>query len=217
MSLFTCKHNVHVAPCFGVLQPCYVLSLTCWSRTGESLPVEFRRGDVCKLGSSVVRGETEGTVESTGTHTFFGKTASMLQSVDNAAGSLQVLLMRIMVILVSLSLALCAIVLVYLIIRGREQNSLRPEMSQRSDDKIIKESLSFVIVLLVASIPLAIEIVTTTTLALGSKALSAKGAIVTRLSSIEDLAGMDMLCSDKTGIVSKNFFATSFTHACLVY
>lgn len=178
--------------------------------------MEFRRGDVCKLGSSVVRGETEGTVESTGTHTFFGKTASMLQSVDNAAGSLQVLLMRIMVILVSLSLALCAIVLVYLIIRGREQNSLRPEMSQRSDDKIIKESLSFVIVLLVASIPLAIEIVTTTTLALGSKALSAKGAIVTRLSSIEDLAGMDMLCSDKTGIVSKNFFATSFTHACLV-
>jgi len=72
--------------------------------TGESLPFKFRRGDVCKLGSNVMRGKTEGTVETTGSHTLFGKTVQMLQSVGNKAGSLQILLLRIMLILVSLSL-----------------------------------------------------------------------------------------------------------------
>ena len=172
--------------------------------TGESLPVEFHRGEVCKLGSNVVRGETEGTVESTGSNTFFGKTAKMLQSVTNTAGSLQRLLLRIMVILVSLSMTLCTIALAFLVAEGRKSNALRPEKHQRHDEEIVKESLSFAVVLLVASIPLAIEIVTTTTLALGSKSLSAKGAIVTRLGSIEEMAGMDCLCSDKTGTLTLN-------------
>jgi H+-transporting ATPase len=59
-------------------------------------------------------------------------------------------------------------------------------------------------VLLVASIPIAIEIVCTTTLALGSRTLSQEGAIVTRLASIEEMAGMNMLCSDKTGTLTLN-------------
>jgi H+-transporting ATPase len=65
-------------------------------------------------------------------------------------------------------------------------------------------ALSFTVVLMVASIPLAIEIVTTTTLALGSKELSHHGAIVTRLAAIEDMAGMSILCSDKTGTLTLN-------------
>ena len=68
----------------------------------------------------------------------------------------------------------------------------------------MQESLSFAVVVLVASIPLAMEIVTTTTLAMGSRALSKEGAIVTRLASIEAMAGMDMLCSDKTGTLTLN-------------
>jgi len=172
--------------------------------TGESLPVKFKRGDVAKLGSNVVRGETEGTVETTGPNTVFGKTAQMLQAVTNEGGSLQILLMRIMLILVSLSLTLCIIALVYLIVEGRKANLLRPELHRKADHEIVKESLSFAVVVLVASIPLAIEIVTTTTLALGSKELSAKGAIVTRLGAIEEMAGMDMLCSDKTGTLTLN-------------
>jgi len=68
----------------------------------------------------------------------------------------------------------------------------------------VKEALSFTIVLLVASIPLAIEIVTTTTLAIGSKNLTKHGAIVAKLSAIEDLAGMSILCSDKTGTLTLN-------------
>ena len=66
------------------------------------------------------------------------------------------------------------------------------------------EALSFVVVLMVAAIPMAMEIVTTTTLALGSKELSKKGAIVTRLAAIEDMAGMAILCSDKTGTLTLN-------------
>ena len=66
------------------------------------------------------------------------------------------------------------------------------------------EALAFVVVLMVAAIPMAMEIVTTTTLALGSKELTKHGAIVTRLAAIEDMAGMAILCSDKTGTLTLN-------------
>src|ERR1700739_303560 len=92
-----------------------------------------------------------------------------------------------MIVLVVLSTILCSTVFIYLI--------------QSNDVEI---SLSFTVVLMVASIPLAIEIVTTTTLALGSKELSHHGAIVTRLAAIEDMAAMSILCSDKTGTLTMN-------------
>lgn len=85
-------------------------------------------------------------------------------------------------------LVLCSITFYYLISRGEE----------------IRMALSFTVVLLVASIPVAIEIVCTTTLALGSHQLSEQGAIVSRLPAIEDLAGMTILCSDKTGTLTMN-------------
>ena len=66
------------------------------------------------------------------------------------------------------------------------------------------QSIAFCVVLLVASIPIAMPVVSTSTMALGSRALSSEGAIVTRLASIEEVAGMDMLCSDKTGTLTKN-------------
>ena len=98
------------------------------------------------------------------------------------------ILIDIMIVLVCLSLTMCTIVFVYLLY----------------SDTTIETDLSFTVVLLVASIPLAIEIVTTTTLALGSKELSKHGAIVARLSAIEDMAGMAILCSDKTGTLTLN-------------
>merc|ERR1719162_388687 len=66
------------------------------------------------------------------------------------------------------------------------------------------EAIAFGVVLLVASIPIAMPVVSTTTMALGSRELSKKGAIVTRLAAIEEVAGMNMLCSDKTGTLTKN-------------
>eukprot|EP00401_Gymnodinium_catenatum_P003155 CAMPEP_0117607676 /NCGR_PEP_ID=MMETSP0784-20121206/80403_1 /TAXON_ID=39447 /ORGANISM="" /LENGTH=914 /DNA_ID=CAMNT_0005410901 /DNA_START=35 /DNA_END=2779 /DNA_ORIENTATION=- len=155
--------------------------------TGESLPVTMYKGSSCKMGSNVVRGEVEGTVEHTGSNTFFGKTASLLQG-DDELGNLAKVLLKIVIVLVILSFTFSGIVFGFLIGNGTD----------------LRESISFTVVLIVASIPVAIEIVCTTTLALGSKELSKHGAIVTRLASIEDMAGMTMLCSDKTGTLTMN-------------
>jgi H+-transporting ATPase len=154
--------------------------------TGESLAVSMFKGDAGKMGSTVVRGEVEGTVEYTGVSTYFGRTASLLQG-DNEPSNLQSMLMDIMIVLVVVSLTLCSVVYLHLV-----------------QITSVVEALSFTVVLVVASIPLAIEIVTTTTLAIGSKELSHHGAIVTRLSAIEDMAGMAILASDKTGTLTLN-------------
>jgi H+-transporting ATPase len=140
------------------------------------------------MGSTISRGEVEGTVEFTGKDTFFGKTATLLQG-DTGLGNLQRLLLKIMFVLIVVSLTLCITALIYLVV-ARNEN--------------FTHALSFTIVLLVASIPIAIEIVCTTTLALGSRQLSSYGAIVTRLQAIEEMAGMNMLCSDKTGTLTLN-------------
>jgi len=158
--------------------------------TGESLPVTMFKGDVAYMGSTVVRGEVEGTVEFTGQDTFYGKTATLIGDtmMKHELSHLQTILMTIMKVLVTLSLCLCTINFFYLYHQGME----------------VDDALGYTIVLLVASIPLAIEIVTTTTLAIGSKDLAKHGAIVTKLSAIEDLAGMSILCSDKTGTLTLN-------------
>ena len=155
--------------------------------TGESLPVTMYKGDKPLMGSTVVRGETEGTVEKIGADTFLGTTAALLESGGERFSNLQILIISLVSVLTVISLVLCIIVLAYL--------------STVTD---FVEALSFTIVLLVASIPMALEIVTTTTLALGSKELSHEGAIVARLAAIEDLAGMSILCSDKTGTLTMN-------------
>jgi H+-transporting ATPase len=117
---------------------CGLIEVDQSAMTGESLPVKFRRGDICKLGSTVVRGETEGTVESTGAHTFFGKTATMLQASGSEMGSLQVLLLRIMLILVALSLTLCITALIFLVVEGRKSNAKRTLIHQKDDAEIVK-------------------------------------------------------------------------------
>jgi H+-transporting ATPase len=100
---------------------------------------------------------------------------------------MQKMLVSIVSVLVVISTLLCVILLAYVA-------SVVP----------FAEALSFVVVVMVASVPMAIEIVTTTTLALGSKELTKHGAIVTRLAAIEDMAGMAILCSDKTGTLTLN-------------
>eukprot|EP00981_Chlorochromonas_danica_P004703 scaffold946_cov171-Ochromonas_danica.AAC.3 len=155
--------------------------------TGESLPVVMFQGSSVKMGSTVVRGEVEATVEFTGSNTFFGKTAALLGQT-NEMSNFQKLLVEIVVVLTVISVVLCVIVFIYLCVQTSN----------------VTDALGFTIVLLVASIPLAIEIVTTTTLAVGSKELSHHGAIVTRLAAIEDMAAMSILCSDKTGTLTMN-------------
>ena len=109
-----------------------------------------------------------------------------MQGTDEHS-NFQALLISIVMVLVVVSSVFCFIVFVYLCTRTS-----------------FTDALSFTVVLMVASIPIAIEIVTTTTLALGSKELSHDGAIVTRLAAIEDMASMSILCSDKTGTLTMN-------------
>lgn len=155
--------------------------------TGESLPVTLHEREMAKMGGTVVRGEIHATVVLTGKNTFFGKTASMLGN-SGGPSNLQKLLLKIIIILCIMAFILCLIAFIYLLLGGQS----------------LRDSASFAVVVIVASIPMAIEIVTTTTLAIGSKQMSRFGAIVSRLAAIDDLAGLNMLCSDKTGTLTKN-------------
>ena len=158
--------------------------------TGESLPVSMDHTHMPKMGSNVVRGEVDGTVQFTGMKTFFGKTAMMIGSVGNSLGNVHYILIRTVVVLTVVSLLLCVILFIY-IMAGRFRLDF-------------KRALEFTVVLLVVSVPLAVEIVVTTTLAMGSKQLSKHKVIVSQLSSIEMMAAVDMLCSDKTGTLTQN-------------
>merc|ERR1712159_231373 len=155
--------------------------------TGESLPVAMFPGAEAKMGSTVTRGEIEATVTATGSQTFFGKTADLVQGVDEL-GHFEKVLREITYILVAVGFFVCTLVFIYLLSIGVD----------------FWKVLAFNVVLLVASIPIALRVVCTTTLALGCHELAAEKAIVARLSSVEELAGMTILCSDKTGTLTLN-------------
>jgi len=157
--------------------------------TGESLPATLHEREMAKMGGTVARGETHATVVLTGKDTFFGKTAAMLGD-SNESSNLQKLLIKIIVVLCILAFVLVLTAFIYLLTKKNSPG--------------VRDSASFAVVVIVASIPMAVEIVTTTTLAIGSKTLSKQGAIVSRLAAIDDLAGLNMLCSDKTGTLTKN-------------
>jgi len=155
--------------------------------TGESLPVTFHAGETAKMGSTVSRGEAEAVVTATGADTFFGKTATMIKSVDEM-GHFQKILLRITFFLLCISVLLVSICMIYMMAKGES----------------FLDALAFGVVLLVASIPIAMQVVCTATMALGSSKLAEQKAIVSRLASIEELASMNMLCSDKTGTMTLN-------------
>lgn len=153
--------------------------------TGESLPAKIDVGDYAKMGSTVSTGECDAVVTGTGDQTFFGKTAKLIVSVEEV-GHFEKILYKITAALLGLSLLLTGIIMGVLI----------------STNVNFLEVLAICVVLLVASIPIAMNVVCTSTMAIGSRKLAGGGAIVTRLGSIEELAGMDMLCSDKTGTLT---------------
>jgi H+-transporting ATPase len=141
------------------------------------------------MGSAIKRGETRCVVVATGKNTFFGKAAEMINQVVHI-GRFQKILNKITLIL----LVLCTIFSVGIFIKLVVQQGWGQ----------IMQILSVVVVIFVASIPVAIEVVCTSTLAVGSRRLAQKKVIVARLSAIEELAGMTILCSDKTGTLTLN-------------
>jgi H+-transporting ATPase len=140
------------------------------------------------MGSAIKRGESKAVVVATGANTFFGKAAALIGSVQHTS-RFQVILFRLTLTLLVLCLVIAGIIFVKL------------EINQ--PDTVVK-NISTVVVILVASIPIAIEVICTSTLAVGSRRLAQKRIIVARLSAIEELAGMNILCSDKTGTLTLN-------------
>eukprot|EP00929_Paragymnodinium_shiwhaense_P000048 TRINITY_DN10016_c0_g1_i1.p1 TRINITY_DN10016_c0_g1~~TRINITY_DN10016_c0_g1_i1.p1 ORF type:complete len:842 (+),score=194.22 TRINITY_DN10016_c0_g1_i1:111-2636(+) len=155
--------------------------------TGESLPVTMRKGDTAKMGSNVVSGEAEAMVVATGAQTFFGKTAAMINSVEEE-GHFQKIIWSITLFLLGVSFVLVSFIMAVMLTNGNT----------------FMDTLGICIVLLVASIPIAMQVVCTSTMALGAHSLAKQNAIVSRLAAIEEMAGMDMLCSDKTGTLTLN-------------
>lgn len=155
--------------------------------TGESLAVIKYEGEEVYQGSVVKRGDLEAIVCATGANTFFGRTSALVASV-NQKSNFQKLLLKVAMFLLVVSLVLVIIILIVVSAKGND----------------FLETLSFCVVLLVASIPIAMQVVCGTTMAVGAHALAKRKAIVSRLNSIEELAGMTILCSDKTGTLTKN-------------
>jgi H+-transporting ATPase len=155
--------------------------------TGESLPVERKSGDALFSGSIIRQGEIDAMVYGTGENTYFGKTVELVAEAHTIS-HFQRAVLKIGDYLIILALALVAGIIAVAIFRG---------------DPVLT-TLQFALVLLVAAIPVAMPTVLSVTMAVGARLLAKQEAIVTRLASIEELAGVDILCSDKTGTLTQN-------------
>src|SRR5262249_9251477 len=167
--------------------------------TGESLPVSKKVGDAAYSGGIAKQGTMTGVVMRTGNNTFFGRTAKLVAAAGATSHSQKaVLQIGDFLILVALALALVLVsVEVY----------RRIVVADSWDWTTVGAITQFVLVLLVASIPVALPAVMSVTMAIGAYALSRQKAILSRLSAIEELAGVDVLCSDKTGTLTLNQLA----------
>jgi H+-transporting ATPase len=155
--------------------------------TGESLPAERKAGEAVYSGSIIRQGEIDALVYGTGANTYFGKTAQLVQEAHTVS-HFQRAVLKIGDYLIILAVALVAVIIAVALFRG---------------DPILT-TLQFALVLTVAAIPVAMPTVLSVTMAVGARLLARKEAIVTRLAAIEELAGVDVLCSDKTGTLTQN-------------
>lgn len=164
--------------------------------TGESLPVTKKTGDAAYSGSIVKQGEMNGLVIATGANTFFGRTAKLVAGAGSVSHA-QKAMFQIGNFLIAV-----AVVLALVMVAVQVHRDIVTTDNWGLADAL--EILQFVLILLVASIPVAMPAVFSITMALGALALSKEKAIVSRLASIEEMAGVDILCSDKTGTLTKN-------------
>ena len=164
--------------------------------TGELMPVTKKAGDSAYSGSIAKQGEMVGLVTAVGGNTFFGRTARLVARAGTQSHS-QKAVMQIGDFLILIASAL-AVVLVAVEVHRRIV------LPGSWDWATVGSIAQFVLVLLIASIPVALPAVMSVTMAIGAYALSRQRAILSRLSAIEELAGVDVLCSDKTGTLTMN-------------
>jgi H+-transporting ATPase len=155
--------------------------------TGESLPVEHKPGDAVYSGSILKQGEIDAVVYATGKGTYYGKTAELVESAETRS-HLQRAVLKIADYLLIIAVALAVLIV---------------GVAFHRHDPILVV-LQFALVLTIAAVPVAMPAVLSVTMALGAKILALKQAIVTKLSSIEEVAGIDVLCSDKTGTLTQS-------------
>jgi H+-transporting ATPase len=155
--------------------------------TGESLPVSKKVGQVAYSGSVAKQGEMVALVTGTGSNTYFGQTAKLIESATTVS-HFQKAVLRIGDYLIYLSLGLVVVLIIVQLFRHAP----------------LLDLVQFALILVVASIPVAMPAVLSVTMAVGAMALSKMKAILSRLESIEEMAGMDILCSDKTGTLTQN-------------
>ncbi len=157
--------------------------------TGESLPVEKKPGDLAYSNAVVKAGEMVGIVTATGLNTYFGKTVALVAKAEREERShFQQAVMTIANFLIVITIILALIILA---------------AAYRHHDPMM-EMLRFTLVLVVASIPVALPAVLSVTMAAGALRMARRNAVVSRLAAIEEMAGMDILCSDKTGTLTQN-------------
>jgi H+-transporting ATPase len=155
--------------------------------TGESLPVTRKPGEAVFSGSIIRQGEIDALVYATGANTYFGKTTELVQEAHTVS-HFQRAVLKIGTYLIYLAVALVAVIVAVSLFRGNP----------------VLTTLQFALVLTVAAIPVAMPTVLSVTMSVGAHLLAKKQAIVTRLATIEELAGVDILCSDKTGTLTQN-------------
>ena len=155
--------------------------------TGESLPASKKPGDAIFSGSILRRGEIGALVYATGANTYFGKTAELVQSAVTVS-HFQKAVLKIGDYLILLAVVLVSVIIAVGLYRGEAALTV----------------LQFALVLTVAAIPVAMPTVLSVTMAVGARLLAKKQAIVSKLVAIEELAGVDVLCADKTGTLTQN-------------
>ena len=157
--------------------------------TGESLPVNKKVNEIAYTSTIVKQGEMLAVVVNTGANTNFHNVVSLVARASLEERShFQKMVIRIGDFLILVTIAL--VVLIIMVSLFRHENFL--------------EIARFALVLSVAAIPVALPAVLSVTMAVGSIHLARRQAIVSRLTAIEELAGVDVFCSDKTGTLTKN-------------
>ena len=184
----------NIIPADIILSDGKYLSVDQSALTGESLPVDKKVNDEAFSGTIVKMGEMKGVVSKTGMNTFFGKTAKLVGSAKTRS-HFQQAIVKIGNFLIIFTLSICAFILAFQL--------FRLEVTQ-IDHQSIGGIVIFILVLVIAGIPVALPAVLSATMAIGANKLASLKAIVSKLTAIEELASMDILCSDKTGTLTQN-------------